>query len=148
MGDREWAIARPGAYSRLSIPMRPEAALDALRAAFDVASRAAIAGLPRNPFATVENGELRFRRPDALPITQQVRKLRAAIISSMQQVRIEDMLRQVDQWTGLTRALTPLGGYEPRGDDTYRTLLAAIIAHGTNLGIHRRKKGADRDEFE
>jgi TnpA family transposase len=46
------------------------------------------------------------------------------------------MLRQVDRWTGLTRALAPLGGYEPRsGEDTYRTLLAALIAHGTNLGV-------------
>ena len=50
-------------------------------------------------------------------------------------VRIEDLLRQVGQWAGLSRALTPLGGYEPRGADTYRTLLAASIAHGTNLGI-------------
>lgn len=37
----------------------------------------------------------------------------------------------------LTRALTPLGGYEPRGagEDAYRTLVAALIAHGTNLGV-------------
>jgi hypothetical protein len=46
----------------------------------------------------------------------------------MPQVRIENMLRQVDRWTGLTRALIPLGGYEPRsGEDAYRTLLAALI---------------------
>jgi hypothetical protein len=54
----------------------------------------------------------------------------------MPRVRVEDMLRQVDRWTGLSRALAPLGGYEPRaGEDAYRTLLAAIIAHGTDLGV-------------
>ena len=80
--------------------------------------------------------ELRLRQPDALPLSPGLRKLRAMVASSMQQVRVEDMLRQVDRWTGLSRALVPLGGYEPRsGEDLYRTLLAALIAHGTNLGV-------------
>ena len=135
MGDREWTDARQDAYTRLSIPARAADALGALRTAFGLAAGTATASLLSNPFATIQNGELRLRQPDALPITQQVRKLRAVFASSMPQVRIEDMLRQVDQWTGLTRALTPLGGYEPRGEDNYRTLLAAIIAHGTNLGV-------------
>ena len=65
-----------------------------------------------------------------------LRKLRTVIASRLPQIRIEDMLRQVDRWTGLTQALTPLAGYEPRGgEDTYRTLLVALIAHGTNLGV-------------
>lgn len=135
MGEREWADTRQDAYARLSIPARADDALGALRTAFGLAAGTATASLPDNPFATIQNGELRLRQPDALPIAQQVRKLRAVFASSMPQVRIEDMLRQVDQWTGLTRALTPLGGYEPRGEDNYRTLLAAIIAHGTNLGV-------------
>lgn len=135
MSEREWADVRLDAYTRLSIPAHPDDALSALRAAFETAANSAMASLPRNHFATIQNGELKLRRPDALPITPEVRKLRAVFASSMPQVRIEDMLRQVDQWTGLTRVLTPLGGYEPRGEDGYRTLLAAIIAHGTNLGV-------------
>jgi hypothetical protein len=41
----------------------------------------------------------------------------------------------VDRRCGFTRAFRPLAGYEPRGTDTYRTLLATVIAHGTNLGL-------------
>jgi hypothetical protein len=36
----------------------------------------------------------------------------------------------VRQWArrcGFTRAFRPLAGYEPRGTDTYRTLLATLI---------------------
>jgi len=118
------------------VPPRPGDALAALCARFDEAAGAAARGLPRNLFATVRDGELRLRRDDALPISPALRKLRAVIGVSMTQVRVEDMLRQVDRWTGLTRALTLLGGYEPRsGEDAYRTLLAALIAHGTNLGV-------------
>jgi hypothetical protein len=124
-----------GPYARLSVPPQPGEALGALRLAFDRVAGIAAASLPHNPFAKIQNGESRLHRPDALPLTPQVRQLRAVFASNLPQVPIEDMLRQVDQWTGLSRALTPLGGYEPRGADTYRTLLAAIIAHGTNLGI-------------
>jgi TnpA family transposase len=135
MGERRWAEVRRDAYAQLSAPPHPDDALGVLRAAFNTAANNAAASLPRNSFALIQNGELRLRQPDALSVTPQVRKLRAILASSMPQVRIEDMLRQVDQWTGFARALTPLGGYRPRGADTYRTLLAAIIAHGTNLGI-------------
>ena len=33
------------------------------------------------------------------------------------------------------RAFRPLAGYEPHGAETYRALLATLIAHGTNLGL-------------
>ena len=137
MGEKQWAEAKEDAYAQLSMPPRPGDALAALRARFDEAAGALTRGLPRNLFARVQAGELRLRQPDALPLSPSLRKLRAVIASSMQQVRVEDMLRQVDHWTGLTRALVPLGGYEPRsgGEDAYRTLLAALIAHGTNLGV-------------
>jgi len=136
MGDKQWAAAKEDAYARSPVPPRPDDALAALRARFGEAAGAAARGLPRNLFATIRNGDLRLRQPDALPVTPALRKLRAVVAASMAQVRVEDMLRQVDRWTGLTRALTPLGGYEPRiGENAYRTLLAALIAHGTNLGV-------------
>jgi len=136
MGDPQWAEAKEDAYARLSVPPRPDDALAALRARFDEAAGAAARGLPRNLLATIRNGDLRLRQPDALPLSPGLRKLRAIIAASMQQVRVEDMLRQVDRWTGMSGALTPLGGYEPRngGEDAYRALLTALIAHGTNLG--------------
>ena len=137
MGERQWAEAKADAYAQLSVPPRPDDALAALRARFDEAAGAAARGLSRNLFATIHDGELRLRRDDALPIPPSLRKLRAVIGASLPQIRVEDMLRQVDRWTGLTRVLTPLGGYEPRtgGEDAYRTLLAALVAHGTNLGV-------------
>lgn len=110
MGERQWAEAKEDAYSRLLIPPRPEDALAGLRARFAEATGAAAQGLPRNLFARVQDGELRLRQADALPITPAVRNLRSVIGASLHQVRIEDMLRQMDRWTGLTRALTLLGG--------------------------------------
>jgi len=71
----------------------------------------------------------------ALPISTEVKTLRGLIESSLPRVRIEDLLREVDRETHFTRAFRPLGGYEPRSERLYPALLAALIAHGTNLGI-------------
>jgi hypothetical protein len=57
-------------------------------------------------------------------------------------VRIEDLLRSVDTETHFTRACRPPGGYEPRSERVYPTLLTALIAHGTNLDRHHAPKGA------
>jgi TnpA family transposase len=45
------------------------------------------------------------------------------------------LLLEVDRLCHFTGELRPLGGYEPRAANLYQTLLAAVIAHGTNLGI-------------
>jgi len=50
-------------------------------------------------------------------------------------VRIEHLLDEVDSWCGLTKAFEPVVGYEPRGEALRAPLLAAVVAHGTNLGI-------------
>ena len=61
----------------------------------------------------------------------------------MPRVRIEDLLQDVDEWSGFTRAFRPLSGYEPHEGDTDRPLLAALIAHGTNLGLAAMSQSID-----
>ena len=137
MGERRWAQVRADAYARPGAPDPPAAALAGLRVALGRAMQTAADTLPGNPFATVEEGRLRLRRPDTLVLAAPVLALRDAIGSHLPQVRIEDLLLAVDRWSGFTRVLTPLAGYEARGDpaQTRRALLAAVIAHGTNLGL-------------
>jgi len=70
-----------------------------------------------------------------------LRELRATIVAGLPRVRveprgspdIEDLLQDIDEWCGFTRAFQSLGGYQPRGTDPHRSLLATLIAHGTNL---------------
>jgi hypothetical protein len=78
---------------------------------------------------------LKLKRRDALEISPAVGRLRRVIESSSPRVRIEDLLREVDRRCGFSRIFQPLSGYESRPDNIYSTLLALLIAHGTNLGI-------------
>ncbi len=76
----------------------------------------------------IDQGQLSLRRPDALTVTAELRSLRRLIESRMPRIRLEDVLLDIDRRCGFTRAFRPLAGYESRGTDTYRTLLATLIA--------------------
>jgi TnpA family transposase len=133
--ERRWAEARTATYDQLGLPQDPHGFLKALSTAFDEVAHRTAAGLPTNSFAAVHNGRLKLTRPDALAISRPVRVLRQTIEASLPRVRIEDLLQDVDEWCNFSRSFQPLGGYEPRGGDVYQALLAAVIAHGANLGL-------------
>ncbi len=141
--DRSWQQTRTDAYQRLDLPTDGQVFLARITAEFDRAVQAAERGLPGNRFAAVRDGRLRLKRRDALPISRTVRELRATIGASLGRVRIEDLLQDVDEWCGFTRAFQPLGGYQPRSGDPHRPLLATMIAHGTNLGLAAMSQSVD-----
>ena len=141
--DRSWQQAREQAYGRLDLPTDGQAFLARLGQELDRAARAAQRGLPSNRFAAVRNGRLKLKRRDALLISPVLQELRATIGASLSRVRIEDLLQDVDEWCGFTRAFQPLGGYQPRGGDPHRSLLATLIAHGTNLGLAAMSHSVD-----
>jgi len=141
--SRNWQEHRPRAYQQLGLPTDPNDFLSQLIAEFDGAARAAADGLSRNRFARMHEGRLRLKRHDALPISRELKQLRETFRASYPRVRIEDVLQDVDEWCGFTRAFQPLGGYTPRDKDPYRSLLAALIAHGTNLGLAAMSQSVD-----
>lgn len=141
--DRNWQQTREQAYQRLDLPADGQAFLARITAEFDRAARAAEHRLLSNRFAAVRDGRLKLKRRDALPIPRTLLQLRATIGASLPRVRIEDLLQDVDEWCGFTRAFQPLGGYQPRDADLPRSLLATLIAHGTNLGLAAMSQSVD-----
>jgi TnpA family transposase len=141
--DRSWRQAREQAYQRLDLPADGQIFIAKITAEFDRAARAAQRGMPGNRFASIINGRLKLKKRDALAISHAVRELRATIGASLPRVRIEDLLQDVDEWCRFTGAFQPLGGYLPRGTDLHRSLLATVIAHGTNLGLAAMSQSVD-----
>jgi TnpA family transposase len=141
--DRSWKETREQAYGRLDLPVDGQVFLNHLIAEFDRAARAAQRGLPGNRFAAIRHGRLTLKQRDAMPVPRTLRELRATIGASLGRVRIEDLLQDVDEWCGFTRAFQPLGGYQPRSGDPHRSLLATLIAHGTNLGLAAMSQSVD-----
>ena len=102
---------------------------------FEDVARKTAAGMSANRFASISEGRLKLHRRDALELSDRVLKLRRLIETSLRPVRIEALLREVDSWCGFSREFRPLIDAPTRAGNLYPTLLAALIAHGTNLGM-------------
>jgi TnpA family transposase len=134
-GSEKWAAQREIAYVELKLPTDADRAVERLGTELDTAAEAFAAGLDKNSFARLEGGALALSRRDALEVPPAVRELRRVIETHLPRIRIEDLLVEVDSSCGFTRELVPVGSYTPRVENPYTTLLAALVAHGTNLGI-------------
>jgi TnpA family transposase len=131
----QWTAQRAQAYVSLDLPTEADHAIERLRAQLDAAAEALVGGLAANPFASLKDGALVLSRRDALEVPANVREVRRVLETHMPRIRIEDLLVEVDGWCGFTRQLSPTGSYTTRLENPYPTLLAALVAHGTNLGI-------------
>ncbi len=130
-----WREARASAYVKLNLPHQAEPVLERLRTEFDQVAKGFLKSLPDNPFAQIQDGALKLKRRDALPMPARIKKLRRLINTRLPRVRIENLLLEVDSWCHFTQAFRPLEAHPPRAEPVYAALLAALTAHGTNLGI-------------
>jgi TnpA family transposase len=141
--DGSWQQTREQAYQRLDLPMDGQTFLAKITTEFDRLAQAAEHGLPTNRFATIKDGRLKLKKRDAMPVSRALRALRTLISASLPKIRIEDLLQDVDEWCHFTAAFQPLAGYQPRNPDSYLSLLATLIAHGTNLGLAAMSQSVD-----
>jgi TnpA family transposase len=130
-----WQHEREDAYTELQLPPEPDDFVAQLQREFDVVAQHAAQGLPRNDFVTIRRDRLHLKRRDALELSPRLKQLRRTIEGALPRVRIEDLLTQVDAWCDFTRAFRHAGERAPRVPNFALTLLATLIAHGTNLGL-------------
>src|SRR5262249_33643685 len=132
----KWERERQESYVELGQPSDADLLLCRLQGELDQAVLALERGLPENTFAAIDDGVLRLRRRDALVLPHSVETLKRVIHTHLSPVRIERLLMEVDAWCHFTGELRPLEGRSPaRPDALHRALLAALVAHGTNLGV-------------
>jgi TnpA family transposase len=141
--DERWQEERQDAYVTLALPTAADSVLARLRQAYTDAVTNAAQGLATNPFATIRANELHLKRVDALEIPEHTKQVRRVIENSLPRMRMEDLLQEVDAYCGFTREFRSLSGYDPHVPNLYATQLAAVIAHGTNLGIAAMGQSTD-----
>ncbi len=130
-----WERERDAAYVELALPPEAATALDRLRAELDQVVTQLADGLEQNSFVSLVDGHLVYSRDEGDKEPSTVTELRRVIETRIPRTRIEDLIVEVDRWCGFSRELAPLGGYRPRLENAYPALLAALVAHGTNLGL-------------
>jgi hypothetical protein len=65
----------------------------------------ALIGVPTNPFASVHNGQLKLKHPNALEILESTKELRRVFESSLPKARFEHPLHFVDGLSQFTDEL-------------------------------------------
>lgn len=106
-----------------------------LRLEYSNAATTAKTELSANSFVSITDGRLHLKRIDALEIPESAKQLHGVIETNLRHIRIEDLLQEVDKACGFSREFRPLGGYKSRIKNLYITILANLIAQGTNLGM-------------
>jgi TnpA family transposase len=131
----QWQTERDDAYTELQLPQAADDFCARLERAFDEVAQQAERSLSTNAFATIRRDHLHLKKRDALELPSRLTQLRRTLEGALPRVRIEDLLTQVDAWCDFTRVFRRPGERAPRVANFYTTLLATLVAHGTNLGI-------------
>jgi hypothetical protein len=103
--ENQWQKERETSYQMLCLEKDTVNLCASLKGEFSEVLNNFTLTLPNNKFVALENGRLKLKREDALPIPEKTRKLRKVIESAMPRVRIEDLLAKVDVWTEFSKYL-------------------------------------------
>lgn len=133
--ENEWQKERETSYQILSLEQDTSNLFACLKGEFKEVLEQFSRSLPTNKFVVLENGKIRLKKEDALPIPEKVKKLRKVIESAMPRIRIEDLLAQVDYLTQFSSLFRSPPEMRESSAQLKKTKLAALIAHGTNLGL-------------
>ncbi|MEE8292726.1 MAG: Tn3 family transposase, partial [Candidatus Tectomicrobia bacterium] len=140
-----WQCERDDAYTELHLPQDPDDFCTRLQDEFDTVAQQAERGLARSDLATIRGGRLHLKKRNALEVPPRIKQLRRTIEGALPRVRIEDLLTEVDMWCDFTQVFRQAGAGErtPRMTNFFPTLLATLIAHGTNLGLAMMANSVD-----
>jgi hypothetical protein len=93
-----------------------------------------LAAADQLPDAGIRNGRLPAAQLEA-GAPEEVEGLLQLLYGVLPRIRITDLPEEADRWTGFTGSLTRLRTGLPPGEK--RTLLAALLADGPNMGLRR-----------
>ena len=140
-----WQAMRESAFDPLGLPTDGTAAVKTLVQEFHDTAAQTERAWASNPFARIETGRLRLRRDPRQSAPEGTTALRQVVRRDLSRVRIEQLLMEVDARCGFSQYVTPPTAETSTWDDDDSViltperhdcaLLAAVVAHGTHLGI-------------
>lgn len=134
LSDPRWQAIKDASFAELQQPQPHEVKAN-LAAQFHEVVTAAKQQFGLDPFAEIQQDQLKLKREEKMAVPDAVTRLQKVIEASLPTIRIEQLLLEVDQLTQFSQHFTPLQGHQARPKQFYKTLLAALISQATNLGV-------------
>lgn len=132
-----WNEVRETAIEELKLPKDPEEWLSKVLPSLKVQIETTARNLPSNRQTFLLGGRVHLNAITAAPEPESLRKLRERVKASWPQVRIQDLLVEVDSWLGLSHLFKTLRGRKGSELGLGRGLLAGLIAKGCNIGMQK-----------
>jgi TnpA family transposase len=133
--EQRWLERRDQAYDELALPLEADHVIAQLNREFDETVHSLERGLSENHFVKLCRGRLQPKHDPSPGVPAHVQELQDAIEANFRRIRIEDLLIEVDSKCQFTQEFKSLEASPTKIKNFYATLLAALIAHGTNLGL-------------
>ena len=134
-GALPWEQERKQQYLKLKLPNEFDTMMESLSGEYHQVATYAQNTLPKNDFVAIKEGKFHFTRDDALSVPPEVVSLRKLIQSRMPSVRIEKLLAEASRLSACIDGFTPFYESEKPEKFPLKPLLAAILAHATNIGL-------------
>jgi TnpA family transposase len=135
-----WEPLRKSFFQRSGLPAAPENVRDHLTKRLNTAYDLFLKTAPDNTYATVEEDgwHLSTDAAETLDAAAQTRlgELRRWLAKHMRTVRLPDLLIEVDNDLRFTDHFVPPAQRGGRDAEDVCTLLAVVLAHGCNIGLH------------
>ncbi len=134
MEEQQWRRDRVIAYDDLRLPREADTALRSLIADFETAAGQFERMLPKNPLVRVRDGRLIIKGDSSIGEPRQTKTLRQFIQANLRRIRIEHLIAEVDRLCSFLDPLCDAGKVGKR-TSVREALMAALVAHGTNIGV-------------
>lgn len=134
----KWAEIRAEFYEEVGLPRDPKEWLSSILPSLRKQIVRTVSNLEKNPQVFVDEGLVHLRPIEAEPLPDRVGALKEKIAASWKEIRIQDLLVEVDSWVGFTHLFWTLRGRRVASAEiNHRGLLAALIAKGCNIGTEK-----------
>ena len=131
----DWQKHREKAYEKLNLEKDSEKATSDIRDEFNSSTEKSEDQFKKDDFATIKNKKLKLRKKEKVEIEEDVKPIQSLIDSYLPKIKIEQLLVEVDQMTGFSKHFTPIHGQKRNNENSYKTLIASILAQATNIGF-------------
>ncbi len=136
----DWKPIREGFFRKAEMPANPSDVHTFLQSRLDSAFDHFIKESPANSYAQVtENGwHLTADTTEKLDDESQgsLDQLKTWLSKHMRTIRLPELLIEVDNELGFTSHFMPAAQADRRDPDEICTILATVLAHGCNVGLH------------
>ena len=88
---------------------------------------------PRNKEVTIEDGELKVKRPGTKASSVGLRSIKKLISERIERINILDVLVDAENWVGWTKFFGPMSGYDARVADRRERYVTTAFCYGCDL---------------